>query len=172
VLNDCWTQGERPEGKGWIAPSPSAAEDVPLLVHEDESAPYQPPNAEMPEAYLRVPGNHATADMAQRTQEVAREFRETGQRNGMDVVVLIALEKMEEALARVGQMLVVGSLHGLTVALFDLRMAIDEYGWAIHQCGWDAGYQDRVRDLSRVVGGIEHNMEYSLHLMALNMGQI
>lgn len=174
---DKWTtcalflQGQRPEGKGWIAPSPSAAEDVPL-VREDESAPYQPPNAEMPQVFLGAPGNSATAEMAQRTQEVAREFREAGVRNGMDVLVLIALEKIEEALAFVGQMLVVGSLHGLTVALFDLRMAIDEYGWAIHQCGWDAGYQDRVRALSGVVGGIEHNMEYSLHLMALNMGHV
>lgn len=166
-------QGQRPEGKGWIAPSPSPAEAVTVpLVREDESAPYQPPNAEMPQAFLRVPGNSATAEMAVRTQEVAREFREAGVRNGMDVLVLIALEKLEEALAFVGQMLEIGSLHGLTVALFDLRMAIDEYGWAIHQCGWDAGYQDRVRALSRVVSGIEHNMEYSLHLMALNMGRM
>lgn len=119
-------------------------------------------------AFPVTPESQTTVDMAQRTQEVARVFREAGQRNGMDVIVLIAVEKMEEALGRVGQTLRDGSLYGLTVALFDLRMAIDEYGWAIHLCGWDAGYLGRVQDLARVVAGIERNMEYSLHLMALS----
>lgn len=156
-------------------PSPSAPE-VPSMdeetepwVEEDYSA--GPPlgsHMEMPHAFLRAPENQGTVEMALRTEDVARAFREMGQRNGMDTVVVIALEKIEEALARVATTLADGSLHGLTVALFDLRMAIEEYGWAINVCGWDAGYVTRVRDLSRIIGGIERNVEHSLHLMALN----
>ena len=155
------------------APTPSAPEMLHQMVEEDHRHAQAAPNVQMPQAFLRQPENQMTVEMARRTEEMARAFRELGRQNGMDVVVVIALEKMEEALAKVGGALVDGSLHGLTVSLFDLRMAIDEYGWAINLCGWDAGYVVKVRDLSRVIGGIERGVEHSLHLMALaNMGDV
>jgi hypothetical protein len=106
--------------------------------------------------------------MAQRTLEVATSFRENGQRNGMETTVVIALEKMEGGLRTLMDALQTGSLHMLTVGLFDLRSAIDEYAWASGVSGWDPAYIERVRDLSRVVAGIEHNLESSLHILRVN----
>lgn len=151
---------------------PVSAEMMPYVQEEegDGAAPAAGPNAQMPHAFFRPIENEATVEMARLTEVMARAFRETGQRNGMDAVVLIAVGKMEEALASVGGRLADGSLHGLTVALYDLRMAIEEYAWAVNICGWDAGYIGRVRDLARIITGIERNMEHSLHLMVLNGG--
>lgn len=149
-----------------------AGSSMPLVREDAGAAPPAGSSMEMPHAIFRAPENQATAEMARLTEEMARAFRETGRRNGMDVVVLIAVEKMEEALASVAGRLVDGSLHGLTVALFDLRMAIEEYAWAVTQCGWDAGYVGRVRNLSRIIAGIEHGVEHSLHMMALNSGRV
>ena len=101
-------------------------------------------------------------EMAQRTEDMARSARESGTRNGMNIILVIALEKIEEGLARVRVALQQNSLHGLWLAIRDLRGAIDEYAWATSVVGREPEFMERVRNLSSIVAGMQHNLEFSL----------
>jgi hypothetical protein len=80
----------------------------------------------------------------------------------MNIILVIALEKIEEGLARVRVALQQNSLHGLWLAIRDLRGAIDEYAWATSVVGREPEFMERVRNLSSIVAGMQHNLEFSL----------
>jgi hypothetical protein len=125
----------------------------------DVAEPQQPPPAR-PLLFGERPDR--AVEMAQRTEDVARSARESGTRNGMNIILVIALEKIEEGLAKVRAALQENSLHGLWLAIRDLRGAIDEYAWATSVVGRDPEFMERVRSLSSIVAGMQHNLEFSL----------
>jgi hypothetical protein len=101
--------------------------------------------------------------MAGETREVVARFRTLGQQNGLQIVVVIALEMMELALGKIDEALEHGRLRDVVLGLYDLRNAVGEYGWSMEMTGADAAHIERVKELYRHVGAIEMGLNRSMH---------
>lgn len=100
--------------------------------------------------------------MARETREVVARFRVHGQQNGMQIIVVIALEMMEIALGKIDDALEHGRLRDVVLGLYDLRNAVGEYGWSMEMTGADAAHIERVKELYRHVGVIELGLARSV----------
>ena len=101
--------------------------------------------------------------MARETREVVTRFRTLGQQNGLQVVVVIALEMMERALGKIDAGLEHGRLRDVVLGMHDLMNAVGEYGWSMEMIQADAAHIERVKELYRHVGTIEMGLTRSVH---------
>ena len=118
---------------------------------------------QVPRPLWPLPAAQAVARMAGETREVVARFRTLGQQNGLQIVVVIALEMMELALGKIDEALEHGRLRDVVLGLYDLKNAVGEYGWSMEMIQADAAHIERVKELYRHVGAIEMGLNRSVH---------
>jgi hypothetical protein len=118
---------------------------------------------QVPRPLWPLPAAQAVARMAGETREVVARFRTLGQQNGLQIVVVIALEMMELALGKIDEALEHGRLRDVVLGLYDLKNAVGEYGWSMEMIQADAAHIERVKELYRHVGAIEMGLNRSMH---------